>query len=116
MNTTLGDFLFKDIEKNEYLNELYSQLLQCYARKLLDISPLEGLPAKDINASLRFADILSKSTDAKKAPHHKMWAQEIITILLFLYPEDQRIKYYAGSILENCGNTIGKALVKSPFR
>lgn len=115
MNTTLGDFLFKDIEKNEYLNELYSQLLQCYARKLLDISPLEGLPAKDINASLRFADILSKSTDAKKAPHHKMWAQEIITILLFLYPEDQRTKYYAGSILENCGNTIGKALVKSPF-
>lgn len=116
MNTTLGDFLFKDIEKNEYLNELYSQLLQCYARKLLDISPLEVLPAKAINASLRFADILSKSTDIKRAPHHKMWAQEIITILLFLYPKDQRILYYAGSILENCGNTIGKDHVESPFR
>ena len=116
MSTTLGDFLFKDIEKNEYLNELYPQLLQCYARKLLDMSSSNVLSAKNINASLRFADLLSKSTDAKRAPHHKMWAQEIITILLFLYPENQRILYYAGSVLENCGNSIGKHLIESPFQ
>lgn len=48
----------------------------------------------NVDDALRFADLLSKSTHAKKADSHKIWAHEIITMLLTLYPDDEVVGGY----------------------
>ena len=48
----------------------------------------------NVDDALRFADLLSKSTHAEKADSHKIWAHEIITMLLTLYPDDEVVGGY----------------------
>ena len=75
--TTIGAAIYKDIEKNEYLNKLYDNLLYNYGLQLFD---LKDVQPRDLNVRdlLRFADILSKSVDKDKAEEHKLMAQEIV--------------------------------------
>ena len=63
---TIGQRIFSEIDSDQYLNKLYSYLLFNYALKLF--SP-ESIKPKEINYidALRFADLLSKSNDPKKA-------------------------------------------------
>ena len=72
--TTIGAAIYKDIEKNEYLNKLYDKLLFNYGLKLFGINNVQP---REINVPhlLRFADILSKSIDDEKAEQHKLMAQ-----------------------------------------
>ena len=85
MSTILGDSIFKDIESNEYLQEIYNSILLNYSLNLFRISKTN--PAEfDLVDALRFADLLSKSTDPTKAELHKVWAQEIVALLNMLYP------------------------------
>lgn len=103
---TIGDILFADIDSNEYLNELYESILYNYSMKLFGI---KDAPMQEINVehALRFADILSKSTDPQKADTHKIWAQEIVALLQNLYPQNPTVEYYMGSVLTNTGNFYG---------
>lgn len=112
---TIGDILFADIDSNEYLNELYESILYNYSIKLFGI---KEAPLQEINVehALRFADILSKSTDSKKADTHKIWAQEIVALLQNLYPQDSTVEYYLGSVLANTGNFYGISNVVPEFR
>lgn len=112
---TIGDILFADIDSNEYLNELYESILYNYSIKLFGI---KEAPLQEINVehALRFADILSKSTDSKKADTHKIWAQEIVALLQNLYPQDSTVEYYLGSVLANTGNFYGISNVVPKFR
>ena len=66
---TIGQRIFSEIDSDQYLNKLYSYLLFNYALKLF--SP-ESIKPKEINYidALRFADLLSKSNDPKKAESH----------------------------------------------
>ena len=76
---TLGETIYNNIEKNEYLNELYSKILFNYSLKLLNINkPSQEF---DLEDALQFADILSKSNHPQNAERHKTWGQEIISIL-----------------------------------
>ncbi|MEL7654280.1 MAG: DEAD/DEAH box helicase [Bacillota bacterium] len=114
MTLTLGYALYKDIEFNAYLNELYDDILYNYSLKLFGNTKAEP---KQINIShaLRFADILSKSIHHNRAEKHKIWAQEIVALLNALYPNDQTIMYYIGSVLTNAGNYRGLGLHKTSF-
>ena len=58
-NATLAEALYRDIEKNDYLNEIYDNLLYNYSIKLFgsERRPRE-IPIRD---ALRFSDLLSKS-------------------------------------------------------
>ena len=76
---TIGQRLFSEIDDNPYLNKLYAGLLYNYALKLFRIEDVEKRPVKLIDI-LRFADLLSKSDDPKKAESHHTWAQEIIAL------------------------------------
>ncbi len=69
-----------------------------------------------ITDALRFADLLSKSTHSFNSDKHKMWAQEIITLLYSIYPDDPTVLFYAGSILTSTGNYQGKNLVAKDYR
>lgn len=102
---TLSEVLYRDIEKNDYLNEIYDDLLFNYSVKMFN----SEIPMKEINVmhALRFADLLSKSTYEPMAEKHKLWGQEIGILLSILYPENPKVKYYLGSILSTLGNYRG---------
>lgn len=114
MEKTFGEIYFEKIDSNEYLNSLYEDILYNYAQKLFGFSRNNKRQISVENA-LRFADILSKSTHSTKADKHRVWAQEIITMLLYLEPENTDVRYVAGSVLSAVGNYQGKAIVKSDF-
>lgn len=111
----LGDVLFQGIDENDYLNELYKNILYNYAITVLQITDIKQLRGINVDDALRFADLLSKSTHVEKADAHKIWAHEIITMLLTLYPDDEVVHYYAGSVLTSTGNVMGRKLVQSQY-
>src|SRR3712207_783554 len=109
---TLGQAIYRDIDKNPYLNELYEDILYNYS---LTLFKMFNFAYKEVNIrdSLRFADLLSKSVDLNNADKHKIWAQEIVALLNFLYPQNEEIKYFMGSVLSNTGNYRGLS-IKTP--
>jgi hypothetical protein len=70
----------------------------------------------DVEAALRFADLLSKSTHPTKSDEHKMWAQAIITLLLELEPDNEDVAYYAGSVLSSIGNFRGTEIARTTYK
>ena len=72
--TSLGSAIFTGIEKNEYLNEIYDALLHNYFLKLFQIQGT-GRKVIDIEDTLRFADLLSKSVGTDHAEQHRSLAQ-----------------------------------------
>ena len=77
----LGDVLFQDIDDNDYLNELYKNILYNYAITILQITNIKQLRGINVDDALRFADLLSKSTHAEKADSHgsvKIYAQNCL--------------------------------------
>ncbi|WP_302608212.1 DEAD/DEAH box helicase [uncultured Bacteroides sp.] len=104
-NATLAEALYRNIDKNEYLQEIYGDLLYNYSIKLFhtDRRPRD-IPVKD---ALRFADLLSKSAHTPTADRDRLWGQEIAILLRLLYPEDASAKYYLGSVLSAVGNYRG---------
>ena len=103
---TIGQRIFSEIDSDQYLNKLYSYLLFNYALKLF--SP-ENVEPKKINCidALRFADLLSKSTDSKKAESHHTWAQEIVALVKELQGDNPVLRIYMDSILLSTGNYQG---------
>lgn len=102
---TLIQALLEDIEKDSYLNELYEAALYNYALQLFGInSERKTLRVSD---TLRFADLLSKSSGLKNSERHRTWAQEIVALLEKLEPDNPAIKVYLGSVLSAAGNFQG---------
>jgi len=101
-----GDF-YNDIDENEFLNELYDDILFNYSMKLFNVSKYTPREI-DTTAALRFADILSKSTHPEKSDSHKIWAQEIVALLHYMDKDSPAIDHVLGSVLSNTGNILGK--------
>ena len=51
--------------------------------------------------------MLSKSTYAPTADRDHQWGQELATLLHLVYPQDETVKYYLGSVLSAVGNYRG---------
>lgn len=104
-NATLAERLYRDIEKDEYLQEIYGDLLYNYSIKLFSSDRQQrSIPIKD---ALRFSDLLSKSTYTPTADRDKLWGQEIAILLSLLYPENETVRYFLGSSLSAVGNFRG---------
>lgn len=102
---TLPELIYREIGKNDYLLEIYSSLLYNYATELFGLErPLKPINKRD---ALRFADLLSKSTYEPTKERDHQWGQEIATLLRLIYPEDEVVKYYLGSVLSAVGNYRG---------
>ena len=112
----LGEAIFNEIDQNDFLNSIYDNMLYNYALNKFHLTNIRNRREYDVNAALRFADLLSKSTHKTKSDQHKMWAQELISLLLELEPENKEVKYYAGSILSSVGNYRGLELIDSPYK
>lgn len=114
MSTTLGDSIFKDIETNEYLQEIYNAILFNYSLNLFGI-PKKNPAEFNLVDALRFADLLSKSTDPTKSELHKVWAQEIVALLNTLYPQNESVEFVMGSVLTNVCNYRGLSLHQNTY-
>lgn len=114
MNKNLGNAIFANIEQNSYLQKLYSTIFNNYALKVFN-SRRHQPTDFNLDDALRFADLLSKSAGQDNSDKHRLWAQEIVTLLNFLYPEDEQIKYYMSSVLANTSNFRGLELIKSNY-
>lgn len=101
----VGDLIFADIDDNEYLNELYDQLLYNYAlHNLMGAGARDAFESVDVVDALRFADLLSKSTHPKFKERHRLWAQEIAILCSVLYPDDPHIGVFVSSVFTTIGN------------
>lgn len=111
---SLGEALFADIESNDYLNELYEKILYNYALKFFQLNKKNY---KDfcIKDTLRFADLLSKSTHPTRKDIQKMWAQELIILLNEIDDDNPLVKLYAGSVFSSTGNHQGLQLINSEY-
>jgi replicative superfamily II helicase len=105
-NRSVAETIFENLENNEYLIELYDELLKAYTRKLFNRSNPD-FTYKKFNDLLSFADLLSKSTGTKNSDLHKIWSQQIIALLEKLYPKNNRIYLLKYSILISCSNFLG---------
>lgn len=111
---TFGEIFFDKIEENDYLMKLYEDILFNYALKVFGYTRRLKRNIQ-IEDALRFADILSKSNHSTKSDKHKVWAQEIVTMLNYVYPNNTDVSYVAGSVLTNVGNYQGRNIIKSDF-
>lgn len=109
-NVNLGKAIYEDILNDPYLNELYDNILYNYSTRMFGVRSNEQRDI-EIEDALRFADILSKSTDPKNADKHKIMAQEIAALLYNIEPEHPAVKFYLGSVLLSAGNFRGMAMV-----
>lgn len=114
MGVVFGNYIYQDISKNEYLIEIYTNILKNYTYKLFDEdeSTYEYI---NIDDALRFADLLSKSTSSTEGETHKTWAQEMISLLNEIYPNNEKIKYVAGSVYTNTGNLRGLEIINPEY-
>lgn len=103
----LGNYIYSDILENEYLKLLYGKLISIYFQNIIKVIPKEALSKKEKTDLLKFADILSKSTEESKRDTHNNMAQSIISMMNKLYFGDALVQYVNGSILSNVNNYLG---------
>lgn len=103
----LGEYIYSDIEKNTYLISLYTNLIKKYAIKVFNITDIESEISINIKDLLRFADILSKSTNDLKKQKHNNIAQNIVVLLKELYPENGEVNKIYTSVLGSIKNYRG---------
>ncbi len=102
---TVGEWLYEGIEDNEYLKKLYNKLIVQYTNKLQRSKYY--LSEAQVKHLLRFADLLSKSTNIAKSSFHNNIAQNIVCIIDKMYPEYEINKVFMGSVLANVNNYVG---------
>ena len=113
-DVTFGEHLFSKIDNNAYLQKLYHNILINYSKKLFNLDEMEKVPV-DIGHALTFADVLSKSCGTNLSDIHKTRAQEMVALLYDMYPQNEQIKYYLGSVLANTGNFLGMKRLTPEF-
>ena len=112
---SLGETLYLGIDKNQYLNKLYHKLLVIFSKTSLNLDyECDLFTQKELKDLLIFADILSMSTLPKKSGAHKVWAQQIVSFLKFLYQNEydsikkneytELISFYSSRVFNNCTN------------
>ncbi len=111
---TFGEVFFEELNSDQYLKKIYEDILFNYAIAVFGFKSRRKRHS-NISDALSFADLLSKSNHSKYADSQKMWAQEIITMLNYIYPNDERITYMAGSVLDSIGNYQGQSIIESSF-
>ena len=101
MNNTIANRIAEEIFNNDYFIELFQKSLLLSAKSsILHTSSLNGFSEKELNDTLRFADILSNSElqDARNK------AYQIITYLNPVYNSNPLYKTISKAVYSNLGN------------
>ena len=112
---TLGHAIFTGLEKNEYLNEIYDALLH---NDFLRLFRIDDIAQKEVDTedALRFADLLSKSVNTEQSERHRSLAQEIITLLNALNPDDEEFSMLWGRFFQARVITLAFSTASQIFR
>lgn len=102
----VGDLIFSDLDENGFLQQLYANLLHNYGLHRFQLKNRDPYDV-DIQAALRFADLLSKSTHPTKRDRHRIWGQEIALLCHILYPQSPYTKTYVPAVFTTLGNYPG---------
>lgn len=100
----LGEYIYRNIEKEPYLIHLYTNLLKVYTTVLFERLKSDELSEKQISDLLKYADLLSKSTNTIKKQFHNNIAQNIVLLLEVILPKNTYIKMIKESVLLNINN------------
>ncbi|MGM9652675.1 MAG: hypothetical protein ACI3XP_03445 [Eubacteriales bacterium] len=103
---TLGSEIFSDNESNEYLQEIYENILLNYSYDLFHIATYAPKQV-DLDHALRFADLLSKSSGTPNSENHRIRGQVIVALLAKLFPQNGTVKCYLASVLSSVSNYRG---------
>lgn len=113
--TSLREILVEKLESNEYLTELYSKLLRCYAQRLVFKRDVM-LDQKEVNALISFADLLAKTSLQGYKDPYKELAQEIMVMLRELDRDNPLIEKALGNVLAATSNFVGLSFVDTEFK
>lgn len=113
-DVTFGEWLFSRIDDNTYLQKLYHNILINYSKRLFSLDEIEEQPI-NIEDALIFADVLSKSCGTNLSGVHKTRAQEMVALLYNMYPQNEKVRYYLGSVLANTGHFLGMKRLTPDF-
>ena len=109
-NDTLGEFIYRELDKNDYLNQLYKNLIYNYSIILFKLNlKLQDINDKDL---LRFADLLSKSCFTDKSDFHKNISQNIVVLENIIGNQSIIKTAYSSSVLKTLGNYAGLMLLQ----
>lgn len=103
--STLAEELYQNIEDNEYLRKIYSNLLYNYSLRIFNRNGARK--AINLRDALRFSDILSKSINLPNSDKHRILGQELAILLKILYSNDAAVNQYLFSVLSSVGNYRG---------
>lgn len=114
LETNLGYRIAEELIHNDYLKYLYGQLLEIYAQRIAGKINL-GIfqDTKEIIDALRFTDLSCKSFGHPQSYKLKQIGQQMLLILIALFPGDERVSLFAESILASLGNFKGLESVRS---
>ena len=65
---------------------------------------------------MRFSDLLSKFVNMEQSERHRSLAQEIITLLDMLNPNDEEIQHVMGTVLSSTSNYLASSIAFLIFR
>ncbi|OYS78987.1 hypothetical protein CBG04_07850 [Limosilactobacillus reuteri] len=92
----LGEYLYEELEENEYLQKLEDVLAKQFARKQAGQS--YWMSNKQFQDLLRFADLLSKSFNEARSLDQKIRAVSIMEKLKYLYPKHRAVEFFKRSV------------------
>lgn len=110
LNKTLEEFIFRNLEKDDYLLELFQELLEAYCNKLFNKN--NSKIGFDLNDILRFADLLSHSEGQEESEFHHNLSQGIMAMIDSLYPRNEKVKFFEKTILKTLNNYVALSKLK----
>lgn len=112
MSQELGEQLKAEVLKNKYFYELFSRLEELAAKKLFGINGInDALNHTEYADLLRFADILSHSSEAEA----RNKAYKIITLMVDSSIINTSFRSYAEAILAKLGNFPGLNYLQTKY-
>lgn len=98
MDKTLAEYLFPDIENDQFLNSQFQELLIDYAKSIVIGKRTEY--TNEYKSLLRYADVLSLSIYEK----HQNISQQIVILLSHLFPNESEVEFFKRNIYKNVSN------------
>ena len=107
MADRLVDLILKDIDKDKLLQIQYERLLVEYTQSLFGVT--DFVFDDGYRSLLRYADLLSIS----ELEVHNNLAQQIIILLGQLFPNEEEVAIFKGSVYQNVSNFASLEFVKA---
>ena len=98
MDKTLAEYLFPEIEKDQFLISQFQKLLIDYANSI--VIGKQTSYTNEYKSLLRYADILSLST----CENHQNISQQIAILLSYLFPNESEVDIFKRHIYKNVSN------------